>query len=368
MILSMINLFGLYFNFWVLLLFLVGGLFITYLWRRKKFFAGKTLFYSNVHDLDGDNGYNLSALPFALFSLSLVFFALASIDPHIFTEREGDDRKNPPTLVEGIAIYLVLDKSGSMAEEVATPGQSGRKDVKSKLALMKVVTAKFIDERPTDLIGIVAFARQADVMVPLTLDHASVSEALDEIQQIPNKEMDGTAIGYAIYKTVSLIDSTKNFITEKKENTRSAYEIKNNVIILVTDGLQDPNPLDQGNRLRTIGLDEAAKYAEEKGVKLYIINVDPKIATQRYVAQRRQLERITQLTGGRFYIVDSAKGLENVYTDINHLEKSLLPSLTKELLPEIFKRYSFSPWLITLGLAAFMTAIICKTLIFRRVP
>lgn len=363
MIPSMINLFGLYFNFWLLSLLIVGGLFTASLLTRKSLFAGKTLFYSNVPDLEGDNGYNFSAIPRALFILSLLFLAIASIDPHIFTEREGDDRKTPPTPVEGIGIYLVLDKSGSMAQEVTTSGKSI-----TKLELMKQVTEKFINERPTDLIGLVAFARQADVLAPLTLDHASVEEALEGIEQIPNKDMDGTAIGYAIYKTASLIDATNTFTTEKKENTRSAYEIKNNVIILVTDGLQDPNPLDQGNRLRTISLEEAAKYAEEKGIKLYIINVEPKIATERYAAQRRQLERITQLTGGRFYMVDSAKGLENVYKDINQLEKSLLPILTKDQLPELFKRHSFSPWLIALGLAAFMCAIICKTLIVRRVP
>lgn len=367
MIPSMINLFGLYFSFWILPLLLVGGLFITYLWKRKLL-TQKTLLYSNVNDLDGDNGYNLSAIPFGLFALSLALFALASIDPHIFIEREGDDRKTPPTPVEGIAIYLVLDKSGSMAQEVSTPGQSGRKDVTTKLALMKEVTSQFINERASDLIGVVAFARQADVLSPLTLDHGSVEEALAGIEQIPNKEMDGTAIGYAIYKTVSLIDANRTFMTEKKENTRSAYEVKNNVIILVTDGLQDPNPLDQGNRLRTIGLDEAAKYAEEKGVKLYIINVEPRLATERYAAQRRQLERITELTGGRFYIVDSSKSLQKVYTDINQLEKSLLPNLSKELLPELFKRRSFAPWLIACGLAALIAGVICKTLIFRRVP
>lgn len=356
----MINLFGLYFNFWVLLLLVILGVVSLLVWRWVQTYSPKKLYFSNIADFQSKSG--LPYLPELLFLLSLAAFGLAALDPHTFTQNDTDSK--PPTPTEGVGIYLVLDKSGSMAEKVTSPGQ--REEI-SKVELMKKVTAKFVQERPSDLIGLVTFARQADVLVPLTLDHTSVNEALAEIAQVPDKNMDGTAIGYAIYKTVSVIDATRTFNQDKKKN-RSAYEIKNNVIVLVTDGLQDPNPLDQGNRLRTIGLDEAAQYAAEKGVKLYIINVEPQIATERYSAQRKQLERITQQTGGRFYIVDGGKELEKVYGDINQLEKSLLPNVSKEMLPQYYQRQSFYPWLIALGLAFFLAAVIAQTIIFRRVP
>lgn len=346
----MLDLFGLYFNFWVLL-FLAGLGFASFLFY-SYFSTRQKLYFSNLQDFSGTS--RLPFLPELFFILSLLLFGLAALSPHYFVEKSAGENSNTPT--EGIAIYLVLDKSGSMAEESSSRTQT-------KLELMKQLTETFVQARPSDLIGLVSFARQADVMVPLTLDHASVEQALQEMAQIDDRTMDGTAIGYAIYKTASLIDSAQTYNKEK-----GAYDIKNSIIVLVTDGLQDPNPLDQGNRLRTIGLDEAAAYAKGKGVKLYIINVEPKLATERYAAQRRQLERITHETGGRFYIVDSPRALEKVYSDINQIEKSFIPNATKENLPQYFTRRNLYPALISLGLICFLVGVILQTVVLRRVP
>lgn len=359
----MVNLFGFYFNIWILLVLAIAILFLSVVWYRR---SQSYLLFSNVSAFEASKQFDYSSLPNWLFLLSLILFAIALTDPHTYTKRENENNLPPST--EGIAIYLVLDKSGSMGQEINTPGKSGRAEVQTKLSLMKEVTAKFIAERRSDLIGIVAFARQADVLAPLTLDHAAVEEALQRLEQVSGKENDGTAIGYAIYKTASLIDATRIYNETGEKSVLPAYVIENNVIILVTDGLQDPNPLDSSNQLRSIGLEEAAAFAAEKGVKLYLINVDPKMATERFAPQRRQMERITNLTGGKFYIVDSAKGLENVYRDINELEKSLLPDLSFDLLPEWYKRVNFYPWLIAIGLVSFLLAIIFKTVVFRRVP
>lgn len=363
----MTQLFDLYFSASFLIAVAVGAFAFIY-W----FFFGQkdssTLFFSNLHDISASRGWWVAALPKSLLLLSLVLFAAAVIDPHVYVERQHVDREASPTPTEGIAIYLVLDKSGSMKETVQVPGKSGRRDQLSKLQLMKDVTAQFINSRPSDLLGIISFARQADVVVPLTLDHASAKQALMEIIEVPEREMDGTAIGYAIYKTTGLIAATREFNRESNAKNLPAYDIENSVIVLITDGLQDPNPLDQGNRLRTIGLEEAAEFAASEKVKLYIINVDPQFATGRFAPQRRQMERITELTGGRFFMVDDAATLQNVYGEINRLETSLLPQLSKEFLPQLYKRVSFYPWLIGWGLAALFAALVFQTLIVRRVP
>ncbi len=362
----MINLLGFYFNFWILLALSITGFFVSAWWIRYSLKCPRTLLFSNVKSLIGNVGIDYSSIPGWLFCISFILLSLAMIDPHTYKEKEEGQSDPFAATTEGIGIYLVLDKSGSMGAEITTPGGSGRRDKQTKLSLLKEVTTKFVKERPSDLVGVVTFARQADVAAPLTLDHESVKQAIGEIEQVPSREMDGTAIGYAIYKTVSLINATKKY-TEDADAT-AAFEIKSNVIILVTDGLQDPNPLDQGNKLRTLGLEEAAEFAKEMGVKLYIVNVEPKLATARYEAQRNQLERITELTGGKFYIVDSPKELERVYSAIDSLEKSTLPDISKEYLPQYYKRINFYPALLIMGLVLLFIAIIFRTLIVRRIP
>ncbi|MFI5343352.1 MAG: VWA domain-containing protein, partial [Chlamydiales bacterium] len=158
-------------------------------------------------------------LPKWLYRASLVSFLFAFLDPHFTAIREAVPTSSHPGArttipTEGIAIYLVLDQSGSMAEEVQTQNSRGGRQYIPKIDLLKQVTEQFIDDRPNDLIGLISFARVPQVLVPLTLDRPLLIKALQQLNVVKNPQEDGTAIGYAIFKAASLITATRHYAEE----------------------------------------------------------------------------------------------------------------------------------------------------------
>lgn len=263
----------------------------------------------------------------------------------LFNYTKPPDKDHPlpvPPPNEGQAIYLVLDQSGSME------GQ--------KIQSLKKVAESFVEERPSDLIGLVAFARTATVLAPLTLDHSLVLDALKNLTVVKNSDQNGTAIGYAIYKTASLIAATRQFMQGK-------YRLKGAVMVLVTDGLQDPNALDNGNPLRTQDIPEGAAYAKEQNVHLYIISVEPTMSLDQYTAHRNQMRRAAESTGGQFYLADTPDVLASVFDSINKLEKTALPPA-----PVYPPGESTAPLFIALAVVTMIAAVILQTTVLKRFP
>jgi len=346
--------------------------------RRNKNTVIPSIYFSNLNDLK--NPYlphprRAFWAPNCAYS-ALLFFTLAFIDPHLQIEKKAPTSllKRPPT--EGIAIYMLLDQSGSMSEKIQAVLPHEQWGEIAKIDLLKQVTAEFIrgnpslalKGRPSDLIGIVAFARVPQVLAPLTLDHAYILDELAKLHVVQNQEQDGTAIGYAIYKTVNLIEAARHFAQDLKGQGRPSYEIKNSIMILVTDGFQDPNILDKDNGLRTMDPVDAAEYAKEMGIRLYIVNVEPKMSLKEFALQRKLLQRTAELTGGKFYLADSSNSLQQIYAEIDQLEKSELPDYLKIIPPPSYQRLSFYPYLIALGLLALFLSITIDTIIVRKFP
>lgn len=341
--------------------------------RWGSAFAQPLLFFSKVIDLPPNEGRwkNLrNDLPRYLNYCALFFFLLAFMDPHFILPRQpfSSLSQNP---TEGAAIYLLLDRSGSMSGKVYIPKWEGSRSFIPKIDLLKQVTKEFVQGRPNDMIGLVAFARTAQVLDPLTLDHEAILKQLSELHIVESNDQEGTAMGYAIYKTVSLIAATRHFVQDLLQGGKPAYDIKDAIIVLVTDGFQSPSPLDKGKRLRNLDLEEAGAYAKEKNVHLYIINIDPAFATSEFAPNRRLLERITNETGGQFFMTNGTTSLEDIYSKINQLEKSRFPELemnakTKD--SNDYRQWSLYPALISLGLFCLLCASIWDTLIWRRMP
>lgn len=326
---------------------------------------------------------SMRKLPQYLLWAALALLLLAFIDPHRFVVVSSGEVANqasapsqaafPPAPTRGSAIYLILDQSGSMEEKVSMRLPDGSVEEISKLNLLKKFTKDFIEARPNDLIGMISFARTPQVLSPLTLDHATLLKLLANLDIMRIKDQDGTGIGYAIFKTSNIITATKHFAERRAVEGKPTYDIKQATIVLVTDGLQDTNPLDEGNAWRTIGVEEAAKVAAKQDVRLYAINVEPQLASEKYAPQRRAMEASASLTGGHFYMVEHPENLQKIYSTLDVGEKSTIPQLpqsggegAESQLPP--RRISYFWPLILLSLVCMAVATILEALWIRSLP
>lgn len=358
--------------------FLLAGLLAIILLKHFLFpkSPSPSLAFSRLADLKQKTWRShLIPLPRKLHGIALACFMIAFIDPHFLFPKSSLRHKQSFPLrelpTEGIAIYLALDQSGSMAEPVNAVNEHGKIAPIPKIDLLKRVTKQFILKHPSDLIGLVSFARVPRVLVPLTLDQETLLKQLGLIQVIKSSNDDGTAIGYAIYKIANLLSATRHFANDLQQKGRPPYTIKSAVIIVVTDGFQDPSRLDQGNRLRTLELDDAAAYAKSQNIRLYVVNIDPILATAKYAPQRRQLQKITELTGGKFYLVSDSQALEDIYAEIDQLEKG---SIAKEVhvqtqdTKSAYTRFSLYPFFLCFGMICLFLSLFLESTLLRRVP
>ncbi len=336
----------------------------------KKYFS-PSLAFSTLKNIEKKQSFRATYyfIPKYLYYTSFFLFLVAFIDPHLNSHKKStNDPSHSSKIipVEGIAIYLLLDQSSSMSQAVFATEQ-GQQVKTTKIALSKQVTKEFIEKRPNDLMGLIYFARTPQVIAPLTLDHRLLIQDLDQLKVVKGQENDGTSLGYAIYKAAHLIAATRHYAVENSAVNSVQYQINSAVIIAVTDGMQDPNYLDKGNRLRTIELEEVAQFAKEQNIKLYIINIDSAFATEQYAPHRRQMQKITKLTGGDFYLANESKDLMQIYATIDRLEKSqIMPNVDEEEI--VLRHLSFYPYLIGIGMICFFLASILETFYFKVFP
>ena len=216
----------------------------------------------------------------------------------------------------GIDIMLVLDVSGSMLFRDFTIGG----EEASRIDTIKEVTRKFIEGRPNDRVGIIAFAGRPYVVSPMTLDHSWLLENLDRVR-IGLVE-DGTAIG-------SAMAAAANRLNDKHSKSRA--------LVLLTDG---------ENNAGKIPPNTAAEAVKALGIHLYAIGAGTNgiaqgpIFTSRgpltdvqgnliYEPQRVEfnesgLKEVARIAGGQFYRATDTRSLENIYADIDKLEKSTI--------------------------------------------
>jgi Ca-activated chloride channel family protein len=339
---------------WAFLL-LSAALFL--LWHFRKFFFEKpALLYPSLGAFRSRFRTwreKWSGIPSLLYLAGLSSLLLAFCDPHYF--KEDTDLRAPPR--EGLAIFLIMDRSGSMGRIIDHEWKDGQWQSVTEFDFLKKFSSQFVARSKNDLIGIVAFARSAQIVSPLTLDHKSLQEKIEKLSIVQDKEQDGTAMGYAIYKTAHLITALKAY---KGEN--APYDIKRAVMILVTDGLQDPSLLDRGNPLRTMGLEEAGSFLQKHGIRLYIVHVGNRLNEQQFALNKREMERLVQSTGGKLIVPTNPDELERVLNDIQKLEKSQIYGG----IPEPLKKVSLFPYLLLLGLSLIGASILLNTTVWRR--
>jgi Ca-activated chloride channel homolog len=325
----------------LLSLLMAGMLLVLWLWMKGE---GSHLLFSDLSSFGGEGQswrVRLAFVPGMCRALSFALLLLAlpnprlTIDvsqevvrPPVFSDDFDEFEEQREVATEGIALYLVLDQSGSMEKGMVSNERSRRMP---RIEVLKRVTTQFIrgdddlDGRPNDMIGLVSFARVAHVLCPLTLDRGTLLKNVRDLKVVGSSREDGTAIGYAIFKTANLITATRHFAQELESRGKPAYEIKSSAMVMVTDGLQNPHPLDAGHELRQMEVIDAARYAAEQEIKLYIINVEPMVMAPQYIRQREELQGAAEMTGGKFFVAGDTVALKEVYKEIDKLERSQLP-------------------------------------------
>jgi Ca-activated chloride channel family protein len=263
--------------------------------------------YSSLAIVDGaprSLRSRLSSLPAVLLALAVVALAVALAGP-----RTGDATSKVHR--EGIAIAMVVDRSGSMQARDFVEGDASA----SRLDVVKKVFRDLVEKpgRADDLIGLVTFARYADGACPLTSDHGNLLAILEQQEIVTERAEDGTAVGEGLALAV--------------ERLRH-QDVRSKVAILLTDGVSnagDITPL------------QAAELAEQHGIKVYTIGAGrtgwapvPVQLPGGSVALRRAfvemdeetLREIAERTGARYFHAADADTLSDVIEEIDRLERS----------------------------------------------
>ncbi|MEN3323634.1 VWA domain-containing protein [Mariniflexile soesokkakense] len=232
-----------------------------------------------------------------LLALALLITALA--------RPQTVDVSSKTKTTRGIDIVMAIDVSASMLAKDLSP---------NRLEALKNVAAEFIKGRPNDRIGLVEYAGESYTRTPVTSDKSIVLRSLNDIKYNTIIE-GGTAIGMGLATAVNRLKDSK---------------AKSKVIILLTDGVNNTGFIDPKI---------ASELAMEYGIKTYTIGLgtngmalspvalDPRTGGFQYARVQVEidevlLKEIAAVTGGKYFRATNNKKLEEIYGEINKLEKT----------------------------------------------
>lgn len=269
---------------------------------------------------------------FRLLAMGCIILALARPQiKNVQTRQRG----------QGIDIVLCMDVSGSMLAADFYP---------TRLEVARQMAAEFVKQRPIDQIGLVIFSGESFTQFPLSTDHASLLEQIRAIRS--GMLIDGTVIGEGLATSVERLSSSKS---------------RSKIIILLTDGNEQPP------ETRLIDPITALEIAKTKGVKVYTIGMGvPGAASteeqsmlggeKRGFLDEVLLKRIATQTGGSYFRATDKESLQEVYKQIDRLEKSEIELVSRTRYQEQF------PYLILAALFFLALDIILRYTYLRTFP
>ena len=278
-------------------------------------------------------------LPLLLRIITFVMIILVLARP-----QTHNSWKNEST--EGIDIMLAMDVSTSMLAEDLKP---------NRIEAAKAVAAEFISGRPNDNIGLTIFAGEAFTQCPITTDHQSLLNLLQNVRtDIAARGLiqDGTAVGMGLANAVSRLKDSK---------------AKSKVVILLTDG---------SNNMGDISPMTAAEIAKSLGIRVYTIGVGtnrmapypmPVAGGVQYVnipveIDTQTLADIATTTDGDFHRATNTSQLKQIYRSIDKLEK------TKLNVKKYSKKYEAYQLFAAIGILSLLLEILLRITVFRRIP
>ena len=324
---------------YLFLLLLIIPYLVWYLMYRKK--SEPTMRMSDTYAYRFvPRSWKVRLMPLQLFLRLAVYVLLVIILARPQTQNSWKNKT-----MEGIDIMLAMDVSTSMLAEDLKP---------NRMEAAKQVAADFIIGRPNDNIGLSIFAGEAFTQCPMTTDHASLLNLLQNVRtDIAQRGLieDGTAIGMGLANAVSRLKDSK---------------AKSKVVILLTDGSNNRGDLSPmtaaeiaksfGIRVYTIGVgtNKVAPYPMPVAGGIQYVNMPVEIDT-------KTLEGIAATSDGNFYRATNNKELIQIYKDIDQLEK------TRQNVKKYSKRYeAYQPFAIAALLIMLLEALLRLT-VFRKV-
>lgn len=280
-----------YFLLLLLLIPMIGW----YIWKEKRSHAD--LQFSSLRAFKGIKHAGRVWLRHVLFALKVL--AIAALVTALARPQSSNSWQTYTS--EGIDIVLALDISGSMLARDFNP---------DRLEAAKEVATKFVLERPQDKIGLVVFSGESFTQCPLTTDQAVLVNLLREVKS--GMIEDGTAIGLGLANAVNRLKDSQG---------------KSKVVILLTDGV---------NNSGAIAPVTAAELARTYGIRVYTIGVGtygeaPYPMQTPFGIQMQNvpveidedvLRQIATLTGGQYFRATDNNKLQQIYSEIDQLEKS----------------------------------------------
>jgi len=321
-----------------LLLFAPYAALIFFYWRRRR--SGDFPLSVSSEMITGRRtGFRtgtygkLVLLRFA--SLALLIFAMA-----------GPGRGITYTSIknEGIDIMLALDLSSSMAGEDFQPD--------NRLEVARRVLNDFISKRRNDRIGLVVFATDAFFQCPLTVDYDVIKEIVADLEYKTKRGESSTAIGDAIALAASRMAESRT---------------KSRIILLITDGVNNSGDVDP---------EVAAKACAAAGIKVYTVGIGKEgpvpysgsfggLGPKQYINNQFDgtvLQKIAEMTGGRYYRAQSSGLFWENMSDIDSLEKSEIETGTYYE----FENRNTLP--LAAGVILFLLEILLKSAVYRKIP
>jgi Ca-activated chloride channel homolog len=326
------------------------ALFVAWWWARR---GRPSVRYSDASLFGGPRGGRAWRAVWggaALRGLACLALVLGCAGP-----RRPDERTRIPA--EGVAIMMVVDVSNSMSDPV--PWAAGGPPV-SRLEAARRAFKLFVfggdapdgtkfEPRPSDQIGLVAFAAIPEPVCPLTLNHSSVLlKELDRLE--PKYGVDaGTSIGDAIIEATAHLDATRG--------------AKRKLLILLSDG-QHTQSKDDSEKPRA-----AAQLAANLKFPIYTIDAGgdlpptspPEVLAERE-AGRQTLRDVAAMTGGRAFTAADGAAMLTAYKEIDAMEKAPVESYQ-------FRRYfEFYPWCAAAAAAFLLIVHLLERTLWRVVP
>lgn len=278
-----------------LLLLALVPVFIFLHGRRQRFLP-----IPGASSLTEDRWWMIGLLPPAMRSISIAALALAAAGPS--TTGEIQELRT-----EGVPIVLAIDISSSMLAQDFRP--------RDRLSVARTTLASFVDARPNDPIGLVAFAAEAITLVPATAHRGVLENALQSVDV--GLLEDGTAVGDGLATAVNRLRGFDN----------------PGIVVLLTDG--------ENNR-GTIDPLEAAEAASELDVTVYTVGVGSEGVAPVPIGRapvgftyaelpvgldEDLLRGIAERTNGRYFRATDPEALARIYAEIDRLVPSVAESV-----------------------------------------